>query len=101
MFFIVGLIGSVVGSLVVFGWWLFLSRAPWLERAVRRRAAVDRYLWDAKSGLYLDYDFRRGRRRHYEFATTFYPLWVGLASKAQARRSTGRSSSGTLARKRS
>jgi alpha,alpha-trehalase len=60
--------------------------APWLARAVRRRAAVDRYLWDAKTGLYLDYDFRLGRRRHYEFATTFYPLWVGLASKAQARR---------------
>jgi alpha,alpha-trehalase len=60
--------------------------APWLQRAVRRRAAVDRYLWDARTGLYLDYDFRRGRRRHYEFATTFYPLWVGLASRQQARR---------------
>jgi alpha,alpha-trehalase len=60
--------------------------APWTERARRRRAAVDRYLWDEKTGLYLDYDFRRGRRRHYEFATTLYPLWVGLSSPAQARR---------------
>jgi alpha,alpha-trehalase len=59
---------------------------PWRERARRRRQAVDRYLWDEKSGLYLDYDFRRGRRRPYEFATTFYPLWVGLASPEQARR---------------
>jgi alpha,alpha-trehalase len=58
----------------------------WTERARRRRAAVDRYLWDARSGLYLDYDFRRGRRRQYEFATTFYPLWVGLSSPEQARR---------------
>jgi alpha,alpha-trehalase len=58
----------------------------WTERARRRRAAVDRYLWDGRSGLYLDYDFRRGRRRQYEFATTFYPLWVGLSSPEQARR---------------
>jgi alpha,alpha-trehalase len=47
---------------------------------------VDRYLWDAKSGLYLDYDFRRARRRPYEFATTFYPLWAGIASPEQAAR---------------
>jgi len=60
--------------------------APWTARAQQRRKAVDRYLWDPKTGLYLDYDFRRGRRRHYEFATTFYPLWVGLASRVQARR---------------
>jgi len=25
-------------------------------------------------------------RRRYEFATTFYPLWLGMASPAQARR---------------
>jgi alpha,alpha-trehalase len=58
----------------------------WRERAQARRAAVDRYLWDEASGLYLDYDFRAGARRRYEFATTFYPLWAGLASPEQARR---------------
>jgi alpha,alpha-trehalase len=58
----------------------------WRERAQRRRAAVDRYLWDEKAGLYLDYDFRKGARRRYEFATTFYPLWAGLATPEQARR---------------
>jgi alpha,alpha-trehalase len=67
-----------------------LGRAPeareWRERAQKRRAAVDRYLWDEKAGLYLDYDFRKGARRPYEFATTFYPLWAGLASPEQARR---------------
>jgi alpha,alpha-trehalase len=57
----------------------------WRTRARRRRSAVDRYLWDERSGRYLDYDFRRGQRRSYEFATTFYPLWAGLASPAQAR----------------
>jgi alpha,alpha-trehalase len=61
----------------------------WRERAQQRHAAVDRYLWDEKAGLYLDYDFRTGARRRYEFATMFYPLWAGLASPQQARRVLG------------
>jgi alpha,alpha-trehalase len=36
--------------------------------------------------LFLDYDFVTGRRRFYPFATTFFPLWVGLATPEQARR---------------
>jgi alpha,alpha-trehalase len=58
----------------------------WRKRAETRRAAVDRYLWDQDSGLYLDYNFETKQRRKYEFATTFYPLWAALASKEQARR---------------
>ena len=60
--------------------------AEWRRRAEARHAAVDKYLWDAPSGLYLDYNFETKTRRKYEFATTFYPLWAGLASKAQAAR---------------
>ncbi len=58
----------------------------WRRRAEARHAAVDRYLWDEASRLYLDYNFEAKSRRKYEFATTFYPLWAGLASKAQAQR---------------
>jgi len=58
----------------------------WTTRAEQRRERIDRYLWDPEAGLYFDYDFRTGRRRHYEFATTFYPLWAGIASKEQAAR---------------
>jgi alpha,alpha-trehalase len=58
----------------------------WRARAETRRAAVDRLLWDEASGLYLDYRFKTARRRGYEFATTFYPLWTGMASRAQADR---------------
>ncbi|HET7746317.1 MAG TPA: trehalase family glycosidase, partial [Vicinamibacteria bacterium] len=54
--------------------------------ADERRAAVQRLLWDEESGLFLDYDFRNARRRRYEFATTFYPLWAGMATPEQARR---------------
>jgi alpha,alpha-trehalase len=58
----------------------------WRRRAEARQAAVDRYLWDEPSGLYLDYNFETKTRRKYEFATTFYPLWAGLTSKARAAR---------------
>jgi len=61
----------------------------WTARASRRRAAVDRYLWDEKAGVYRDYNFERRQRRDYPFATTFYPLWAGLATPAQAKRVLG------------
>jgi alpha,alpha-trehalase len=62
------------------------TAAEWRRRAQRRRTLIDRFLWDADAGLYFDYNFETRRRRGYEFATTFYPLWAGVASPAQARR---------------
>ena len=38
----------------------------------------------SERGLFFDYNFVTGKRSTYEYATTFYPLWAGLASKAQA-----------------
>jgi alpha,alpha-trehalase len=53
-------------------------------RAAARRAAIDRYLWDAASGAYVDYRYTRQERGTELSAATLYPLFVGLASKAQA-----------------
>jgi alpha,alpha-trehalase len=53
-------------------------------RAAARRAAIDRYLWDAASGGYCDYRYTRQERGTELSAATLYPLFVGLASKAQA-----------------
>jgi alpha,alpha-trehalase len=58
----------------------------WRARALRRRGLIDRFLWDPDAGLYFDYNFETERRRPYQFATTFYPLWAGIASAEQARR---------------
>lgn len=66
------------------------AAARWSALAARRRAAMDRYLWDDEAGLYFDYNLETGRRRRYEFATTFFPLWVGAASPEQARSVAGR-----------
>jgi alpha,alpha-trehalase len=56
----------------------------WTERAAERHALIDKYLWDDEEGLYFDYDFTTHTRSTYKYATTFYPLWAGLASKEQA-----------------
>jgi alpha,alpha-trehalase len=61
------------------------ARARWLERAADRRAKIENYLWDPKRGLFFDYDFTKQARSSYEYATTFYPLWAGLATPDEAR----------------
>lgn len=63
-----------------------LAAREWQRRADARRARVNRLLWDEEAGLYFDYNFRTGRRRRYDFATTFFPLWAGMATPAQAAR---------------
>ena len=56
----------------------------WKQRAEQRKQQIDKYLWDDQRGLFFDYDLRTGARSTYEYVTTFYPLWAGLASPQQA-----------------
>jgi alpha,alpha-trehalase len=57
----------------------------WHERSENRKAQVNKYLWDAKRGLFFDFNFVTGKQSTYPYITTFYPLWAGLASPDQAR----------------
>lgn len=59
--------------------------ALWQKRAAERRARINQFLWHPTSGLYFDYQYTEKRASHYEYLSTFYPLWVGLASADQAR----------------
>jgi alpha,alpha-trehalase len=54
------------------------------KHAAARRAAIDRYLWDTSMGAYLDYHWTRKTRIPRVSAATLYPLFVALASDAQA-----------------
>ena len=58
--------------------------ARWKARATDRQKRIQQYLWDAKQGLYFDYNFATHTLSTYDYATTFYPLWAGLASPEQA-----------------
>jgi alpha,alpha-trehalase len=65
------------------------------HRAAARRAAIDRYLWDASRGAYLDYHWTGDHSRTRASvitrlsAATLYPLFFGVASEAQAAAVTG------------
>jgi alpha,alpha-trehalase len=54
------------------------------RRAAARRNSMDRYLWDAAKGAYLDYRWTKRTRMPLVSAATLYPLFVSLASKSQA-----------------
>jgi alpha,alpha-trehalase len=58
--------------------------AEWGQRARKLRAAMDKYLWNSSRGLYFDFNFTTGKQSDYVYASTFYPLWAGAASRAQA-----------------
>jgi alpha,alpha-trehalase len=57
----------------------------WQGRADQRKEAIQKYLWDADRGMFFDYDFEKQARSTYEYVTTFYPLWAGIATPEQAR----------------
>ncbi len=61
------------------------SAAVFRRAAEARKKQIQNYLWDAKGGIYFDYNFATKTRSSYEYLTTFYPLWVGLATPEQAR----------------
>ncbi|KAJ5898899.1 Neutral trehalase [Penicillium taxi] len=60
------------------------SSAVWDRRARKRKQRMDQFLWDAEKGMYFDYDTVKKERTGYESATTFWAMWAGLASPAQA-----------------
>lgn len=59
--------------------------AQWRKKAVTRASLVNQLLWDESTGLYLDYNYVKEKRRNYPFLTTFFPLWTGIATPQQAR----------------
>ena len=54
--------------------------AKWKKLAEARKDAMNRYFWNEQAGMFFDYDFMHDRHSSYYYATTFYPLWAGVAS---------------------
>ena len=55
-----------------------------MHRASARRAAINRYLWDAAAGVFRDYRWVKQAQVPRISAATLYPLFVALASQEQA-----------------
>lgn len=56
----------------------------WELRAKIRNSEMQRYLWQAKDGVFADYNFVTGRASSYAYVTSLYPLWAGVATREQA-----------------
>jgi alpha,alpha-trehalase len=56
----------------------------WDQRARKRNVAIQKYLWQSKEGVFADYDFVLAKSSGYAYATSFYPLWAGIATREQA-----------------
>ena len=58
--------------------------ARWDHRAKARAAAVQRYLWRPKEGVFADWDFVHAKASSYAYVTSLYPLWAGVALREQS-----------------
>ena len=61
----------------------------WSHRAEARKQLISRYLWNQEQGLFFDYNFQTSQMSNYRYASTFYPLWAGLATPEQAKAVAG------------
>ena len=57
----------------------------WNRRAEERKKLITKYLWNVQQGLFFDFNFMTKQMSDYKYASTFYPLWAGLATPEQAK----------------
>jgi alpha,alpha-trehalase len=57
----------------------------WDRRAKNRNTDMQRLLWNAKDGVFQDWDFVHARKSAYAYISSMFPLWAGVASREQAR----------------
>ncbi len=60
------------------------SSSHWDENAEKRKAAVNKYLWNEANGMYYDYNVKSKKKSDFVAASTLTPLWANLCSKEQA-----------------
>ena len=65
---------------------LFDEAKMWESKSKVRKGLINQYLWNEALGLYLDYDFVKQKSSRIKTSATFFPLWCGVASQAQAQR---------------
>ncbi len=62
----------------------------WQRRAKARAAAIQRYLWQPKAGVFGDFDFIRHKSSSYAYITSLYPLWAGVATREEAKQTVAK-----------
>jgi len=57
----------------------------WEHRAKARSGAMHRYMWRPKDGVFADYDFVHGKTSSYDYVTSLFPMWAGVATREEAK----------------
>jgi alpha,alpha-trehalase len=60
------------------------EREEWESLAAIRRQRLTACCWNQEEGAFYDYDFVKGRFAKLLAASTFHPLWAGIATAEQA-----------------
>lgn len=58
--------------------------AQWEQSAKARAHTMDELMWDRLRGLYYDYNYVKKKRGTVSSLATFFPMWAGMATEAQA-----------------
>ncbi len=62
------------------------SGEEWEQKSQERKALINKYMWSEQAGMFLDYNFKKDRLSPVKSAASLYPLFVGLATKEQAKK---------------
>jgi len=61
-----------------------INEPNWANLSNQRKDLINKYCWNEKEGLFMDYDFVNKRFPKIRSAASMYPLFVGLATQEQA-----------------
>ncbi len=56
----------------------------WEAAAEKRKAAMNRVMWDKGKGLYYDYNYVKERRSSVASLASFFPMWAGMVDGRRA-----------------
>jgi alpha,alpha-trehalase len=57
----------------------------WFDKATKRKELINTFCWNEDKGLYVDYNHVKKQQSIFIAATTFTPLWCGIAGKEQSK----------------
>lgn len=58
----------------------------WLQKASKRKAEINKYMWNDEDGFFFDYGHHFNRISNFYSLAGYTPLWNGLATPLQASR---------------
>ena len=64
------------------------AEQAWIDRADHRKMQLNSVHWDETDGIYYDFDFQSGKRKHVKSLAAFFPLLYGVALDEQQDRVT-------------